>query len=380
MPVTTACSFVFRARNLKLIPVVLALVVSGIATGLRAADSAAGRLPAFLTLTNISSFQRTTNAAGERECLSDWLKGGSAWDELVLSWNATAPLGSGLKFEVRVMNGDRATKFYNLGLWTEDTAERRRESVNDQKDDDATVLTDTLRLSRPATRFQLRVTLLPAASGEVPTVRRLGVSLIDRGMKFESQPPFKPAWGKVLAVPERSQLSYEGGRDWCSPTSVSMVLAYWAGQLKRPALDIDVPDVAAGVFDPSWPGTGNWPFNTAFAGRQPGMRAAVVRFADVAELETLIAAGVPVVTSISYQLLYDRPSSASNGHLVVCIGLTEKGDVVINDPWADFKKGDKVRAVIPRANFVKAWAHSKNTAYLIHPESWPMPANGAGRW
>lgn len=358
----------------------VAVTLSGFVTLLSIGAAPVQQSPAFIAITNLGVFKHSTNVAGERVLLSDWLPSAFAWDELIVSWNATAPLGSGLKMEARAKIGTRPTKFYVMGLWAEDTAERRRQSVNDQKDDDGDVLTDTLRLSRPASSVQLQLTLMPNAGGEIPSVRRLGLSLSDRAAKPEPMPPFKAAWGRVLAVPERSQLSYEGGRDWCSPTSVSMVLAYWAKQLKRPALDIDVPEVAAGVFDPTWPGTGNWPFNTAFAGRQPGMRASVMRFADVAELEVLVNAGVPVVLSISYQLLYDRPSSASNGHLVVCIGFTEKGDAVINDPWADIKKGDKVRAVIPRENLVKAWAHSKRTAYLIHPETWPMPAGGAGRW
>lgn len=358
----------------------LALCLSGFATPQSSPAAAKPQSPTFLALTNFDSFKLSTNAAGERVLLSDWLTNGFAWDELIVSWNATAPLGSGLKIETRAKLGERATKFYVMGLWTEDTAERRRESVNEQKDDDGDVLTDTLRLNRTTTRCQLQLTLLPNARGDVPSVRRLGLSLVDRAAIPAPTPAFKTAWGNTLPVPERSQLSYSGGRDWCSPTSVSMVLAYWAKRLNQPALDIDVPEVAVGVFDPTWPGTGNWPFNTAFAGQQPGLRASVMRFADVAEIEALVAAGVPVVLSISYQLLYNRPSSASNGHLVVCIGFTEKGDAVINDPWADFEKGDKVRAVIPRANLIKAWAHSKRTAYVIYPESWPMPASRAGWW
>lgn len=353
-----------------------ALLLAGFAA--RAA-SVPPESPAFLALTNFSSFQLSTNTAGDVELLSEWIKSPCAWDELVMSWNALAPSGSGIKFEARAEPPGGRTKFYVLGLWSGDTAARRRESVNGQKDDHGDVSTDTLILRRVSERVQLRVTLLPDASRRLPELRHVGLSLVQRGATPREMPPDKLAWGRILAVPERSQLSYADGREWCSPTSVSMVLAYWAKELRRPELDIDVPVVAAGVNDPVWGGTGNWPFNTAFAGQQSGMRASVVRFADVAEVESLVAAGVPVVMSISYQLLYDRPSSASNGHLVVCIGFTEKGDAVINDPWADFAKGDKVRAVIPRANLAKAWAHSKRTAYVIHPETWPMPSHGDAR-
>ncbi len=343
------------------------------------AASVSRESPAFFALTNFSSFQRSTNSAGEVELISGWIISPFAWDELVVSWNALTPSGSGMKFEARADGASGPTKFYVLGVWASDITSRRRESVNGQKDDHGDVSTDTLILRRPSERLQLRVTSMPNAAGRWPELKFIGLSLVQRGAAVRTIPPDKSAWGRILPVPERSQLSYANGREWCSATSVSMVLSYWAKRLSRPELDIDVSAVAAGVNDPTWQGTGNWSFNTAFAGEQRGMRASVVRFADIAELEALIVAGVPVVISISYQLLYDRPSSASNGHLVVCIGFTEKGDAVINDPWADFKKGDKVRAVIPRANLAKGWAHSKRTAYVIHPETWPMPGGDALR-
>ena len=151
-------------------------------------------------------------------------------------------------------------------------------------------------------------------------------------------------------------------------------------KLKRPELNIELSDVAAGVYDKNWPGTGNWPFNTAFAGKFDGLRAFATRLGDVAELETLVAGGIPPVCSVSYQLLYGRSTGVNNGHLVVCVGFTDQGDVVVNDPWADFQKGDKVRQVVSRQNFDRAWVHSHRTVYLIHPENWPVPRSPLGRW
>jgi hypothetical protein len=141
---------------------------------------------------------------------------------------------------------------------------------------------------------------------------------------------------------------------------------------------VDVSRVAAGVYDPNWPGTGNWPFNTAFAGGFDGMRGCVVRLADISDLEALVAARVAPVVSVSYDALYARLPDKGNGHLVVCAGFTDKGDVVVNDPWADFAKGDTVRQVVSRRNFIKAWRHSHQTSYLIYPEGWPVPESG--RW
>ena len=369
-------------RRLKyLLPIVLPLLVSSCATGGDSRPTSQLSSPGFRAVSDFSAFQRTTNRfSGEVVLESAWIRSPFAWDELVLSWNALTPIGTGLKFEARSTARERPTKFYNLGQWADDTAERRRESVLGQKDDDGDVLTDTLVLRQPTEQVQLRITLFPSANGTFPTLKSVGLSYLNRSSAVVSMPPVKQAWGKSLSVPERSQLSYAGGRDWCSPTSVSMVLSYWSRRLDRPELNVDVPEVAAGVYDLNWPGTGNWPFNTAYAGRFVGMRAFVTRLADLAELEAFVAAGVPPILSVSYDLLYGKARDRGNGHLVVCVGFTENGDPIVNDPWAEFEKGDKVRQVIPRANLAKAWAHSRRTVYLIHPETWRVPSSPEGRW
>ena len=359
--------FAHRAMRIRkhLLPLALAMLVSSCAMGNDSSRRSKDSSPGFRALTDFSAFLRTTNrTTGEVVLDSGWIRASFAWDELVVSWNAQTPIGTGLKFEARAMIQKRATKFYGLGLWADDTAEQRRESVVGQKDEDGDVLTDTLVLRQPTDQMR------PAANGSLPTLKLVGLSFLNRNARVAPQPPLKEAWGKSLPVPERSQLSYPGGRDWCSPTSVSMVLSYWARRLNRPELDVDVPGVAAGVFDVNWPGTGNWPFNTAFAGRFPGMQGFVTRLSDIAELEALVVDGVPPIISVSYDVLHGRATDQGNGHLVVVVGFTENGDPIVNDPWARFEKGDKVRLVVPRANLVRAWAHSRRTVYLIRPEAW----------
>jgi len=328
----------------------------------------------FLAITDFSGFRMSAGpGANQVVLLSPKLKMPVAWDDLVISWNAMTPSGTGFQVEARAIYAGRATQYYTLGYWSEDPARQRRESVTGQKDEDGDVKTDTLLLEHPANRLQLRVSLFGMDERTIPRLKLIGLSLLNSKAPPITQPPNKAAWGQSLPVPERSQLSYPGGREWCSPTAVSMVLTYWSAILNRPELGVDVSRVAAGVFDPNWPGTGNWPFNTAFAGSFEGMRGCVVRLADVAELESLVADRVPPIVSVSYDALYARLPDKGHGHLVVCLGFTEKGDVVINDPWADFSKGDKVRQVVTRENFLQAWRHSHQTAYLIRPENWPLP-------
>ena len=55
----------------------------------------------------------------------------------------------------------------------------------------------------------------------------------------------------------------DGGEVWCSPTSTSMVLAYWAGDTGP--CEPRVRAAVEGVYDWVYDGHGNWPFNTAYA-------------------------------------------------------------------------------------------------------------------
>jgi hypothetical protein len=315
-------------------------------------------------------------------------------------------------------DGSRATKFYTMGLWSADPAQHPRESVPNQKDADGDVLTDTLVLNKPAGRFQLRVTL-GGSDRKKPKLKFLGVSLLDSTASPPSvHEPTHPqplqggeqnsparrdttpvpllggdrggftettsaassasnhaAWGKIIPVPERSQMAYENGKALCSPTTVSMLLAYWSAKLKRPELDRDVPEISEGVFDPNWPGTGNWAFNMAYAGSFRGLRAYVTRLSDVSELEDWIARGIPVGLSVCYNRLRGK-SREPSGHVVVCCGFTENGDAIINDPGTS----QNVQKVFPRANLIDAWSYSKNTVYLVYPTNTELPKDRFGHW
>jgi hypothetical protein len=198
---------------------------------------------------------------------------------------------------------------------------------------------------------------------------------LDNTVKPPPLPPNRAAWGKILPVPERSQMTYEGGEVWCSPATLSMMLAFWSERLKRPDLARDVPEIVKGVHDKQWDGTGNWVLNTAYAGSFRGLRAYVTRMSDVAELEDWVAHGLPVGLSLCYNRLRGKSRQAS-GHLVVCVGFTKVGDPIINDPGTR----QNVRKVFPRANLVDAWEYSKNAAYIILPEKTTPPKDRFGHW
>lgn len=332
----------------------------------------------FIGFKDFSTFTKQTSGH-EVILTSPEIKESVAWDELVVSWNADAPSGTYLKIEARGIYPERTTKYYTMGLWSEDVSKFPRESVEHQKDSDGKVGTDTLVLTQPCERAQIRVTLGSSKTIPPPKLKLLGLSFLNSKAELVLLPPNKKAWGRIIETPERSQNSYPEEQGWCSPTSLSMVLMRWSIVLHRPEMNLDVPDCAAGVFDKNF-GTGNWPFNAALAGKFPGMRAYISRFTDISELEDWIAAGIPVIISSPFHLLESGRKDTGSGHVVTCIGFAETGDVVINDPATNLKQGQKVRHIYKRENVIKAWSKSHNTVYLVYPESAEIPKNRLGHW
>src|SRR5262249_49084670 len=168
---------------------------------------------------------------------------------------------------------------------------------------------------------------------------------------------------------------YPNGKTLCSPTTVSMIMSYWAQSLNRPELDRPVPEIVEAINDSEWHGAGNWPFNMAYAGSFPGMRAYVTRLSAVSELEAWIEQDLPLGLSVDYDRLRGK-GPGPNGHLVVLVGFTRGGDPIINDPGTS----EHVRKTFPRKNLIDAWDCSKNTVYLIYPENATLPDDPFGHW
>ena len=352
------------------------LLAAGCKTTPVASPSAYSR---FVGIGDFSSFTRGRDADGNIVLLSPVIQSPIHWDQLILSWNADAPTGTALKVEVTALADGVRTRFFVLGNWSLNSPFFPRSSLRGQQDTDGSVKTDTLVLTRPASAAQIRLTL-EGTNGLLPNVGFLGLSFSNFRQPASTRPPNPAAWSCSVATPEESQYGYAEGRGWCSPTSVAMVLAYWARTLDRPELKATIPQVAAAVYDPAYPGTGNWSFNAAFAGSLPGMRSYVSRLDDLSEVEAWIGAGIPVVLSARWDLLEPGRHPDPEGHLIVCVGFTANGDVVVNEPATRLDRGERVRRIYRRDDVRRAWGASGNTVYLIYPLGEKIPANRYGQW
>lgn len=258
--------------------------------------------------------------------------------EAIVSWNARALDGM---LELRANAHDGRTS-----AWLPYVAfsANARASL-DGRDTFVRIETDVLRADVDLVSLGIR------ARGEVDAVY---VSTPDYGApsRIVALPALE------LAVPALSQyvLAPVDDRGWCAPAALAMLLAYRG-------YPVDVAVVAREVRDERYGGTGNWAFNTAFAGTL-GFRAAVLHLRDLAHAHAFLADDVPLALSIAWRpgTLPGAPLPASEGHLVVLRGIDENGDALVNDPA---QPGVAVR--YPRDAFERAWIGHGGVAFAVTP-------------
>ena len=325
---------------------------------------------------------------------------GFGFTELVASWNADTPSGSWLQVEMRgVTDQGHLTKYNVMGRWAYDDDTIFRTSVGGQGDADGYVSIDTFfAKDHPLTQYQLRVTLYrEAGSAARPTLRRVGAVASDAPNEKPYIPsPLGGAEGITLNVPQFSQEihsgqypQYDGGGEaWCSPTSTLMVVAYWDALPRATEwswvdpsyADPWVDNTARHVFDYHYNGTGNWPFNTAYAGGR-GLDAFVTQLHNLTEAEQFIKAGIPLVASIAAEpnKLTGFLFRGTDGHLLVIVGFDRAGNVVVNDPAET--SDASVRKVYDRAEFENAWLPATGgVVYVMKPAGVSLPSGSGGNW
>jgi hypothetical protein len=301
--------------------------------------------------------------------------------ETIPSFTASTPGRSWIS--ISIGTGDR---WFSLGDWAAEDTEVSRASIGDQPEVNTDVLATPLR------SWQIKVTLLrPVGGTDVPMVHTIGAVASSAYDGATDEPSTaQAALGSALPVPQFSQRVHagrypqwaDGGGSWCSPTSVSMIAAYWKTGPSEADLawvdptyaDPQVIYAARATYDHTYAGCGNWAFNIAYAGRF-GLDGFVTRLRSLRDVEAFIEAGIPLVLSVAYEI-GDVPGAdyRTNGHLLIVVGFTEDGDPVLNDPAAIDNAA--VRKVFGRAEFEAAWRRaSGGVAYVIRPGDVPLPSS-----
>jgi hypothetical protein len=334
-------------------------------------------------------------------------------NQLTAHWNAHTPDGTFVKVEMRAIMEDGHSDWWTMGIWAFQDTDLRRTSVNDQSSDYGEIDTDTWS-SHGAHRmhaYQLRLTLYRrpglTTSARVWQVGAIASYVPDRTTVPASPPG--PATGITLAVTPYAQNIHAGqypeygggGEAWCSPTSTEMVTEFWGGKPNSSQLswvnasyqDPTVDFAARYTYDWGYDGTGNWPFNAAYAASfghggadaaWPRLDGMVSRLNSLWELEVLVAAGFPVITSQSFTKA-EMGFYSTDGHLWVVMGFTADGTgVIVNDPASN--SDGNVYTVYDRREFEIVWLRTVYTredgsqgggtggiCYIIKPHGKALP-------
>ena len=321
-----------------------------------------------------------------------WVEGGFGASELIASWNGVTPPGTWVEVAVRARRGDRAGSWDVVANWADGDRGFSRASLAEQSDDLTSLNVDTLvaNSARGLSSWQLRLSLMRLrGTDRSPAVTSASImaSAIPSGDSGTSRTGMRETVD--LKVPRYSQMLHagtypqwdNGGEAWCSPTSTTMLLAYWDSLPSERDLrwvDEDQPQkpvihAARRVYDYSYDGAGNWPFNTAYAGTL-GLDAYVTRLRSLREAERYIKSGIPLAASVAFGSgeLDGAPINSTNGHLMVIRGFTASGDVIVNDPAAPNRSS--VRRTYDRGQFENAWIPATGgVAYVMRAPGTPLP-------
>ncbi len=300
---------------------------------------------------------RTKSASATLE--SRDLDAPSGFDDLVGSLTADVPAGGEIEMSVKVRLAEGWSDWFSLGALTHDgwTSPAPAAAAADAA---GTVDVDTLKLKRPATALRYRLKL--KAGKKAVRLRSVAVT-VSNAEAPDAPPAFAPGpWVRDLGLAPRSQgdAQEKYKHDICSPTSLAMVLEFWGRKLELEAVAVAAQDRGSRLY-------GNWPANVAYAGSL-GLEGHVARLESLADAESEIASGRPVIVSVTFSEgeLPNAPIKKTRGHVMVIGGFTPEGDVIAYDPAGKGK--DQVRRVYARAAFHKVWrARKRGLAYLLGP-------------
>ncbi|MDR3588219.1 MAG: C39 family peptidase [Negativicutes bacterium] len=293
------------------------------------------------------------------------------FDALIVSWNADTPPGTAITVEAQVLVEKKWSDWFSWGVWGDKAA-----SADNPFSWVARMDVDTLELKggKKATAIRYRLKLSSHDPKTTPAVRLIALTIKNKDRSKEATATaVSGSFERDLTVPPYSQARRDPkiASRICSPTSLSMVMAYHGIQV--------APETAAwGSYDTKRDLFGNWTFNAAYAARC-GLTAYVAYLDSLTDLKLEIAQGYPVVAAVWYRsseavaqplpVLHGAPIDYTEGHLVVVRGFKVRGGkeyVLVNDPAGADEAG--VYREYLAAEFEAAWV---KVAYIIRPGPGP---------
>ncbi|PIU17688.1 MAG: hypothetical protein COT18_12715 [Elusimicrobia bacterium CG08_land_8_20_14_0_20_59_10] len=287
------------------------------------------------------------------------LAAGFLFTELLFSADVVFPKGGTLEAQAQVKTAGRWSPWFSFGRFTPGAGGR---SVKSQENAFGKMDVDMLKLKKKASACRYRINIL-SAKGPAPVIKLAALVLSDPSAPYSAQqaaPACVRGGPLKLAVPRYSQMAQRvsAAGDICSPVSLAMVLTYLGRKTGPLGAVPKVRDAAGDIY-------GNWFFNTAHAGAL-GFYSFLARLNSLEEARSLVAAGIPVIASVTFGPgeLRHSPIPRTRGHLLVIKGFDGRGNVIVNDPAAPGP--GTVERVYDRAQFAAAWLKNKyGTCYIV---------------
>ncbi len=281
--------------------------------------------------------------------------------ELILSWNAFRPKKGQYSFWVSIRH-NYWSKWYKIAEW----GTNKQQTFVNTKNPFVHLKHVRMEMQKQRKGNAFKVRVVAEQGADIKNLKGLFVNTSDLD-KFRAEKPnnFDLPATCIKGVRPQSQmaLNHPRFRDFCSPTSLSIMMNYYSGD----SIDLKdyVPEFAQQVLDQCYLDIyGNWILNVAQAydslkGKRPFR---VERLNNFEQLYSYLTKKVPVAVSVRGSLR-GGAKSYDNGHFILVVGWSKKKQrVLCIDPA--FCGNSNTKRAYRISDFLQAWGTSRNLSYV----------------
>ncbi len=285
--------------------------------------------------------------------------------ELIFSWNSLRPKKGKLLFYVSVKH-NYWSGWYCAAEWTNNSQQTFVNTKNPFVHYKHVRL--ELAKKRKATAFRIKVVAQNGAN--LKKLKALFVNFSDMNKFCINKPKTDLETVRFKKINPQSQMTinHPRFRDFCSPTSLSMMINYFLGSEKIDDLKRYIPNFAKKVHDNSYLDIyGNWILNVAQAydSTYGNVFFRVQRLNGFNELYYFLSKKIPVAVSVR-GCLKGGAKPYNNGHFILVVGWDKNRQALLCIDSA-FKTNKKTLRAYNVNNFLNAWGTSRNLSYIALP-------------